>query len=715
MANSASQSSYPNSRRPHREFVRERDSLPSGVIWSKYPNRTSTLGKPYRPRQSTRLTGRCVSSLRSSLISQSTQKAQTSYESNPAVIITTRQRKQLRHENNLAWSSQHTNKEKRYCGNAGYIALFPGGNTGTPPVCQTRVDINPLQLPLLEYILCHGAGTRSKQKIKAVVKEVTPHGQISKTKVYNWVSEVTNTASPSEEKTTPEIFQVQHNFALGGEDFWPQDQETSYGYSKTESGKLGGFKLPNLRLQRSQILTPHSILLTDGAMLMGYPPPYNKHENQSPGNAGFAPYQLPPIQNQPNPSIIQAHGFQGLRPDPMTNVARHSLAYGVRCMSQSLHPAPVINQSQSPGYFPRVKDCPPLLSISQSKQKIMRSKILNLRPYHWGDQCNHISGQNQRPDEEMAAKASTAFSTIALRPSTRRQDEMQIQRPGASNGESSNSPDLLSDDHDIMRSLPTSKLASAVSYRWASAASVCLPAWIEQPKPFGLTTSQWASALPASDKKQQPDPCIPGSRTNPASTAREAGPSRDPTANPCISRLTPFFKIGLGSKPTATRYANPIKQFGHHPHSITNPPRRKDQPLKISILCNPDKSFKIASTIEAPRPSRYGEGKVKTPSICSIAETMPRDGTTSTDVIETARRERNPQPTKLALKAETTAPHLTQLARLKGNEFRLVPRRSSRTNYGLNKAIANIQQQQVERLPDHGPVKKRYSLCNPER
>ncbi|GMH25967.1 hypothetical protein Nepgr_027810 [Nepenthes gracilis] len=38
------------------------------------------------------------------------------------------------------------------------------------------------------------------------------------------------------------------------------------------------------------------------------------------------------------------------------------------------------------------QDCPPLLSISQSKQKIMRSDILNLMPHHSGDQCNHISG-----------------------------------------------------------------------------------------------------------------------------------------------------------------------------------------------------------------------------------------------------------------------------------------------------------------------------------
>ncbi|GMH08380.1 hypothetical protein Nepgr_010220 [Nepenthes gracilis] len=61
----------------------------------------------------------------------------------------------------------------------------------------------------------------------------------------------------------------------------------------------------------------HPTHQVDVAMLMGYPSPYNNHGNQSPENSGFVLYQ-----NQPIPSIIQGHGFQGVRPDPIPNVTR---------------------------------------------------------------------------------------------------------------------------------------------------------------------------------------------------------------------------------------------------------------------------------------------------------------------------------------------------------------------------------------------------------
>ncbi|GMH02652.1 hypothetical protein Nepgr_004491 [Nepenthes gracilis] len=66
-----------------------------------------------------------------------------------------------------------------------------------------------------------------------------------------------------------------------------------------------------------------------GAMLMGYLPPYNGYGYQSPGNYGFVPYRLPPVQNQPAfhnvfPSINQGLGLQGVRPDLVPGVARRS-------------------------------------------------------------------------------------------------------------------------------------------------------------------------------------------------------------------------------------------------------------------------------------------------------------------------------------------------------------------------------------------------------
>ncbi|GMH27810.1 hypothetical protein Nepgr_029653 [Nepenthes gracilis] len=79
------------------------------------------------------------------------------------------------------------------------------------------------------------------------------------------------------------------------------DAEREWQARRVQTAQSSALKVPNADASQ------HS--LKDGAMLMGCPFPYNKHGNQSPENFGFVPYQLPSIQNQPIPSIIQGHGF----------------------------------------------------------------------------------------------------------------------------------------------------------------------------------------------------------------------------------------------------------------------------------------------------------------------------------------------------------------------------------------------------------------------
>jgi ferritin-like metal-binding protein YciE len=43
-----------------------------------------------------------------------------------------------------------------------------------------------MQLQILESIFDQGNGTPSKQKIKDITTELSQHGQISETNVYNW-------------------------------------------------------------------------------------------------------------------------------------------------------------------------------------------------------------------------------------------------------------------------------------------------------------------------------------------------------------------------------------------------------------------------------------------------------------------------------------------------------------------------------------------------
>ncbi|RWW23332.1 hypothetical protein GW17_00012428, partial [Ensete ventricosum] len=51
---------------------------------------------------------------------------------------------------------------------------------------RQRWTPTPTQLQILETIFYEGNGTPSKQKIKEITSELTQHGQISETNVYNW-------------------------------------------------------------------------------------------------------------------------------------------------------------------------------------------------------------------------------------------------------------------------------------------------------------------------------------------------------------------------------------------------------------------------------------------------------------------------------------------------------------------------------------------------
>ncbi|XP_019253117.1 PREDICTED: WUSCHEL-related homeobox 13-like isoform X2 [Nicotiana attenuata] len=97
---------------------------------------------------------------------------------------------------------------------------------------RQRWTPTPVQLQILERIFDQGNGTPSKQKIKDITFELSQHGQISETNVYNWFqnrrarskrkqqgggamntveSEVeTEVESPNEKKTKPEDLQSSH-------------------------------------------------------------------------------------------------------------------------------------------------------------------------------------------------------------------------------------------------------------------------------------------------------------------------------------------------------------------------------------------------------------------------------------------------------------------------------------------------------------------------
>lgn len=146
-----------------------------------------------------------------------------------------------------------------------------------------------LQLEILERIFKQGTGTPSKQTIKEITAELSQHGQISETNVYNWFqnrrarskkkqqnnaqsnaeSEVeTDAESPKDKKTEPENFQSPHNLSSGTEDLCFQGQMISSNFHSLDpkSGKMGTSFASNSSLEPSQSFDMNQLALYESVL-----------------------------------------------------------------------------------------------------------------------------------------------------------------------------------------------------------------------------------------------------------------------------------------------------------------------------------------------------------------------------------------------------------------------------------------------------------------
>ncbi|KAL9249832.1 WUSCHEL-related homeobox 8-like protein [Drosera capensis] len=86
--------------------------------------------------------------------------------------------------NSLSAQQQQQHLSGARLGNLYCDPLVTSG--GHKTTTRQRWSPMPMQLQILESIFDQGTGTPSKQKIKEITAELSQHGKISETNVYNW-------------------------------------------------------------------------------------------------------------------------------------------------------------------------------------------------------------------------------------------------------------------------------------------------------------------------------------------------------------------------------------------------------------------------------------------------------------------------------------------------------------------------------------------------
>ncbi|KAL5066756.1 hypothetical protein RYX36_017643 [Vicia faba] len=141
------------------------------------------------------------------------------------------------------------------------------------------------QLQILERIFDQGNGTPSKEKIKEIATELSQHGQISETNVYNWFqnrrarskrkmqnggtsnteSEVETEVDSKDKKTKPEEFQSHQNVAAGDENLCFQNPEkgSELQYLNPDSNKTYSMFQSDGHIRSSRNLSGAGVSLYD--------------------------------------------------------------------------------------------------------------------------------------------------------------------------------------------------------------------------------------------------------------------------------------------------------------------------------------------------------------------------------------------------------------------------------------------------------------------
>uniref|UniRef100_A0A7N0SZV9 Homeobox domain-containing protein n=1 Tax=Kalanchoe fedtschenkoi TaxID=63787 RepID=A0A7N0SZV9_KALFE len=150
-------------------------------------------------------------------------------------------------------------------------------SAGHKITARQRWTPTPQQLQRLEQLFDQGNGTPSKQKIKEITDELTKHGQISETNVYNWFqnrrarskrkqsvsathngdSEVeTEVESPRDKKTKPENIQSFETSSARLANIYFQNSDVGHDMFHSENGLRSSNDLDHFAVYDNELTNP---------------------------------------------------------------------------------------------------------------------------------------------------------------------------------------------------------------------------------------------------------------------------------------------------------------------------------------------------------------------------------------------------------------------------------------------------------------------------
>ncbi|XP_020231945.1 WUSCHEL-related homeobox 13 [Cajanus cajan] len=143
------------------------------------------------------------------------------------------------------------------------------GSSGHKIASRQRWTPTAMQLQILERMFEQGTGTPSKEKIKEIAAELSQHGQISETNVYNWFQNRRARSKRKQQSVGPSVngeSEVETEVDSKDKKTKPDEFQSPSSVSAGPADNLGFQNTNNLQYMNPESNNPDSVFTSDGSL-----------------------------------------------------------------------------------------------------------------------------------------------------------------------------------------------------------------------------------------------------------------------------------------------------------------------------------------------------------------------------------------------------------------------------------------------------------------